>query len=199
MIHEGDRYSPNKSLEVIAMTSWAAPYTGGSDGILPAGEEFTVSHPPREGATAVYCDPVNYDKLHAHFVPVRDRKNRRYSGYYLCVPIEHILADCTRIGQSPTEPQLMESLVPQPRPWESDRQQAEADGAIPVLVRILDRGEDDYRLVPAEEVGPMTLRLGGEPAPGEVWEYQPGDVVRCLVKVFEAGPGELLAIERVEG
>ena len=55
------------------MTSWAAPCTGGEDGILPDGEEFVVANDPPEGATAVYCDPVRYDQLHAYFVS-KDRE-----------------------------------------------------------------------------------------------------------------------------
>lgn len=69
-----------------------------------------------------------------------------------------------------------------------------------MLVRLLDAGGEAYRLVPAEEAGPMAFRLLGSMPPGEVWAFRPGDVVRCVVKVFASDePSELLAVERSEG
>ena len=66
-----------------------------------------------------------------------------------------------------------------------------------VLVQLLRAGRIHIRLVPADEVGPMTFRLRGSVPLGEVWAFQPGDDVRCLIKVFSAGePGEWLAVER---
>jgi O-acetyl-ADP-ribose deacetylase (regulator of RNase III) len=81
-------------VKVIAMTSWAAPCTGGSDAVFPAGEKFVVSSDAAEGATAVYCDPVRYEELHARFVSAKDRKHKLYCGYYLCVPIAAIHRNC---------------------------------------------------------------------------------------------------------
>jgi hypothetical protein len=98
MVRKGERYQSKAPLEVIAMTAWTAPCTGGEDGVLPAGEEFVVSNDPPEGATAVYCDPVRYDELHAHFVPAKDRSNKRYSGYYLCIDLGLIAERCERVG-----------------------------------------------------------------------------------------------------
>jgi hypothetical protein len=98
MVHKGERYRATAPLDVIAMTSWAAPCTGGEDGVLPAGEEFVVSNDPPEGATAVYCDPVRYDELHAHFVAAKDRRHKKYTGYYLCVDLGLIAERCERVG-----------------------------------------------------------------------------------------------------
>jgi O-acetyl-ADP-ribose deacetylase (regulator of RNase III) len=99
VIRKGKRYRSRRPLKVIAMTSWAAPCTGGDDAILPADEEFIVSHDPAEGATAVYCDPVRYEELHAHFVGAEDRKNKRYCGYYLCVPLAAIRRSCELVPE----------------------------------------------------------------------------------------------------
>ena len=98
MVRKGERYRSTAPLEVIAMTAWAAPCIGGEVGVLPAGEEFVVSNDPAEGATAVYCDPVRYDQLHAHFVSAKDRRNKRYSGYYLCIDLGLIAERCERVG-----------------------------------------------------------------------------------------------------
>lgn len=99
MIRKGERYRSRKPLKVIAMTSWYAPCTGGDYAILPADEEFIVSHDPAEGASAVYCDPVRYEELHAHFVSAKDRKNKKYCGYYLCVPLAVIRRSCTLVSE----------------------------------------------------------------------------------------------------
>jgi hypothetical protein len=97
MVRKGERYRSTVPLKVIAMTSWNAPYTGGEEAVLPAGEEFAIANDPPEGATAVYCDPIRYDELHAHFVPAKDRRNKRYSGYYLCIDLSLIAEHCERL------------------------------------------------------------------------------------------------------
>lgn len=38
MIIKGQRYKAKQDIPVIAMTSWAAPFTGGYDRVLRAGE-----------------------------------------------------------------------------------------------------------------------------------------------------------------
>ncbi len=198
MIRRGERYRATRPLHIIAMTSWFAPCTGGNDAILPAGEEFVVSSDPVEGATAVSCDPVQYDQLHSHFVPARDRRNRRYRGYYLCVTIAEILAACTRVG-CPSEPRERPRPARPRRPWDGYREDVEAGGAIGVLVPVLGGDPDTYHLVPAEDLGSMRFRLLGSLRTVEGLAYQPGDVVRCVVKVFALdGPAELLVVERVD-
>jgi hypothetical protein len=77
------------------MTSWAAPFTGGYERTLPAGEEFVICNDPPPDASAVYCEPVNYEKLHRAFVPWTDRwRFWVYAGYYLCIGLERIAQDC---------------------------------------------------------------------------------------------------------
>jgi hypothetical protein len=199
MIRKGERYRTSEAVEVIAMTHWVGPFTGGARATLPAGEEFVVSNDPPPGATAVYCDPVRYDALHSLFVPKTDRDQPNYGGYYLCVPLEAIRTQCRNVGASPVADAAGPSGATE-RPWAKDRERIEAEGAIGVLVPLLS-GPAAYRLAPAEEVGPHQFRLLGSPRPGEVWAFQPGDVVRCLIKVFslgERGESAWLAFERVD-
>lgn len=94
MIKDGQKFRSLEDLEVGCMTSWKAPYIGGGDVVLPAGEEFIINGDPIEGATAVYCEAVNYDKLHPAFVSEEDRNNPRYSSYYLCIDLELIETKC---------------------------------------------------------------------------------------------------------
>jgi hypothetical protein len=199
MVRKGERYRASEAVAVGVMTHWDGPFTGGGEATLPAGEEFVVSNDPRPGATAVYCDPVRYDALHSLFVPKEDRDEPGYGGYDLCVALEAIQTHCENVGATPCP----DAASPSPaakRPWAKDRERIEAEGAIGVLVPLLG-GSAAYRLVPAEEAGPHLFRLLGSPEPGEVWAFQPGDVVRCLIKVFslgERGESEWLAFERVD-
>ncbi|MEO6906547.1 MAG: hypothetical protein ABI210_01530 [Abditibacteriaceae bacterium] len=81
------------------MTSWSAPYTGGYERVLPAGETFRIINDPPEHATAVYADAENYKKLHKDFVPLSDRMSFiMYRGYYLCIQIKDIEEKCERLG-----------------------------------------------------------------------------------------------------
>src|SRR5438128_10059926 len=101
MVRKGERYRSKKSVKVTAMTSWAAPFTGGINGTLAADEEFSVLNDPPPGATAVHCDPIRYQELHAHFVAIEDRKHKKYRGYSLCIPIGAIQQRCELIQEGP--------------------------------------------------------------------------------------------------
>jgi hypothetical protein len=98
VIHKDQRYRSLAPLEVTAMISWAAPFTSGEVGILPGGEEFIIANDPSETATAVYCKPVRYDELQAHFVPAADRHNKRYMGYCLGIKLNLIVKQCEQIS-----------------------------------------------------------------------------------------------------
>lgn len=100
---KGDRYRVKTALPIIVMTGWAAPCTGGEKAILPAGEAFIVSNDPFEGATAVSCDAVRYERLHAQLVSEEDRNNPLYCGYWLCIDIDFIMSRCKRVGTAGEE------------------------------------------------------------------------------------------------
>lgn len=99
MVSEGQKYRALTNIELTCMTSWSAPYTGGYERVFPLGEEFIIENDPPEGATAVYANPCNYDKLHEQLIPLQDRKQtRRYQGYYLCINIADIENKCELIN-----------------------------------------------------------------------------------------------------
>jgi len=99
MISKGQRYRTTSDVPVTAMTEWAAPFTGGYDRVLRAGEVFTISNDPPEKATAVYCVPDDYRRLHREFIPFRDRiQFWSYWGYYLCIRLSDIEGKCELIG-----------------------------------------------------------------------------------------------------
>lgn len=95
---KGDRYRSLRPFPIIVMTSWAAPCTSGVEGIFPVDEAFAVLDDPVEGATAVSCRPVRYERLHAKLVPEADRADPLYHGYYLCIDIDFVLLRCNRVG-----------------------------------------------------------------------------------------------------
>jgi hypothetical protein len=95
MIRRGQRYRTRVAIPVTCITQFNAPFSGGYGRELPAGEEFTVSHDPPSGATAVGVDPTNYRRLQSQFVPWGDRiRFLLYVGYYLIVSMERVSADC---------------------------------------------------------------------------------------------------------
>ncbi|MBK1881949.1 hypothetical protein JIN85_05955 [Luteolibacter pohnpeiensis] len=103
MIHEGQIWEATTEVDVIAMTQWRAPFTGGHFRKLPAGEQFRVSVKPPAGATAACCDPLNYKGLHKYFVPRKDRwQIHIYSGYYLTINFDEIESKCRLVTQEIT-------------------------------------------------------------------------------------------------
>ena len=101
MIKQGQTYRADADIKITCMTAWRAPYTGGSTQTLPAGEEFVISNDPPAQATAVYADPVNYEKLHKQFVPWTDRiRFLLYNGYYLCIDLQKIKEQCSLVKEA---------------------------------------------------------------------------------------------------
>src|SRR5258708_16398151 len=89
-VRRGEHYRSVTDVTMTVMTSWSAPYTGGSEAILPAGETFAVLNDPPAQATAVYCRPDNYPRLHKRYVRSQDLCHPFYRGYYPTVLLEQI-------------------------------------------------------------------------------------------------------------
>ncbi len=56
-----------------------------------------------------------------------------------------------------------------------------------IYVALLDEGIDVWRPVEAERLGPDVFRVTGAIPDGEVWAFQPGEVVRCQEKKLSDG------------
>jgi hypothetical protein len=98
MIKKDQIYAPKEDIKITCMTSWRAPFTGRHERTLPKGEKFKICNDPPETATAVYCDPIRYKKLHKQMVPKLDRlKFWIYSGYYFCIDLKTIMSKCDLI------------------------------------------------------------------------------------------------------
>lgn len=94
----GDVFRSLRPIDVIVMTNWRAPFTGGNAGVLPANERFRVSFDPPATATAVHCVVERYDELHASLVPASTRISEGYAGYDVVISFESLRRDCERVA-----------------------------------------------------------------------------------------------------
>ena len=67
-----------------------------------------------------------------------------------------------------------------------------------MYVALLDEDVDCWRPVNAEHIGADQYVLAGPIPQGEVWEFQPGETVRCRERTFEGGAIGLVAFARVQ-
>jgi hypothetical protein len=80
---KGDVYEAIEDINVHYMTAWAAPYSGGGEGILHAGDRVLVSYDPTyPQPVAVYAQAVDYARVEERMVPESDRSNKKYNGFY---------------------------------------------------------------------------------------------------------------------
>jgi hypothetical protein len=66
-----------------------------------------------------------------------------------------------------------------------------------IYVALLDEAVPVWRPVEAERLPEDEYRLIGPIPESEVWEFQPGDVIRCRPRTFADGTTALVAVERV--
>lgn len=67
-----------------------------------------------------------------------------------------------------------------------------------VYVALLDEGVACWRPVNAVHVGEDQYVLAGPIPEGEVWEFRPGETVRCRERTFQGGATGLVAFARVQ-
>jgi len=67
-----------------------------------------------------------------------------------------------------------------------------------VYVALLEEGVDCWRPVRAQHMGDDKYILAGPIPEGEVWEFQPGETVRCRRRTFQGGATGLVAFARVQ-
>ena len=80
-----------------------------------------------------------------------------------------------------------------------ERQVATSVGATcTVYVQLLGEGTTVWRPVTAVRVRPGVFRLDGPVGVDESWEFGPGELVRCAVRVFSGGEQGLAAYARAE-
>ena len=91
-LRQGTRLATLRETPVGVLTQWRAPFTGGVDGLLPAGVVVSVIEGPMPDATAVGCRPENYERLELLLVPEHDRLAPKYDGYYLVIDFDVVVS-----------------------------------------------------------------------------------------------------------
>jgi hypothetical protein len=66
-----------------------------------------------------------------------------------------------------------------------------------IYIALIDEGVDVWRPVKAKPMGDDLFLLLGPVPPDELWEFQPGQVVRCREKAFSSNERGLVAYEEV--
>lgn len=80
---KGDVYEAQSDMTVHYMTSWAAPFTGGGEGLLRKGDQVLVDSELSDSyAVGTYAVAVDYEALEKRFVPAADRSEPKYGGFY---------------------------------------------------------------------------------------------------------------------
>ncbi len=80
---KGDVYEALEDMAVHYMTAWAAPVTGGGDGVLKKGERVVVDQPVTDSRPiGTYAKAVDYAALEERMVPASDRNAPKYGGFY---------------------------------------------------------------------------------------------------------------------
>jgi hypothetical protein len=80
---KGDVYEALEDMTARYMTSWAAPCTGGGEGLLKKGDRVLVDSEPLDSrAISTYATAVDYDALEERIVPASDRSAPKYGGFY---------------------------------------------------------------------------------------------------------------------
>jgi hypothetical protein len=89
---KGDLYESLVDQPICYMTAWSAPYTGGGDSTILAGERVWIDNEPsEEKPIGVYAMPIEYDKLETRMVPAEDREAGNYNGFYLFIDTKVLL------------------------------------------------------------------------------------------------------------
>jgi hypothetical protein len=99
---KGDLYEAAHDIAVHYLTAWAAPYTGGGEGLLKAGDQVLVDVEPFfSQPIGVYAKPVDYVAIEARMVPGEVRRAAKYSGYYLFLKTVELASSFRLIREGP--------------------------------------------------------------------------------------------------
>jgi len=80
---QGDVYEALHEVPVRFLTAWSAPFTGGGDSVLKAGDKLLVDQIPHDPKTiSVYAVALDCSSMETRIVPESDRTNPKYAGFY---------------------------------------------------------------------------------------------------------------------
>jgi hypothetical protein len=94
---KGDRFIVSTEFVATVMTTWEAPYTGGTKKQLPKSLPFIIGDDPVPSATAAMALPVPYEQWEPILVPEEDLAHPKYSSYYLAISFDDLAMHCRPI------------------------------------------------------------------------------------------------------
>jgi hypothetical protein len=89
-VREGERFVARSDVEVLVMTHWLAPFTGGHKAVLPAGTTIVARSDQMPDVPGFNCVPEDYAGLEPILVPEEDRNANKYGGYSLSFTLDDI-------------------------------------------------------------------------------------------------------------
>jgi len=168
-----------------------AGFYAGFAGMLEVGQlenlNCWVESKDHTGRKLWFKDDIPPEEAIAHFLRIR---RERELGFDIEVDLNPELG---HIG--PRELPFVEPVVdPQTSPSEA----VEEYGAVcDVLVRRTIQGTEVFHIIQGVQLGPARFQLLGTVPPGEQWEFQPGQVVKCIIKVIGPNEAHWFAVEPI--
>ena len=90
---KGTRFRSRRDVVVKGIITFAAPFSDGFEGVLPANEVLVLDSEPHPSAKGMWLVPERYDHFETVFVPSRDRAHEGYGGYAVAIDYDQVGAD----------------------------------------------------------------------------------------------------------
>lgn len=116
----GDRFLTLKEIKTTAGISWAAPYTGSAECVIPEGTTLVVKYDQVKGARGFSCIPEKYKELERVIVPAKDRYELKYAGYHFVFLNEDIGPKLKLISRASTIERKRYEFKMRVRSWFED-------------------------------------------------------------------------------
>jgi hypothetical protein len=116
----GDRFITLKEIKTTAAISWAAPYTGSTECVIPEGTTLVVQYDQVKGARGFSCIPEKYKELERVIVPAKDRYELKYAGYHFVFLNEDIGSRIRLISRASTIERKRHEFKMTVRSWFED-------------------------------------------------------------------------------
>jgi hypothetical protein len=80
---QGDVYEVLHDMPVHFLTAWSAPFTGGGESALKAGDKLLVDQMPHDlKPISFYAVALDYSAVEIRVIPESDRTSSKYAGFY---------------------------------------------------------------------------------------------------------------------
>ena len=108
-LRKGARLYVRRPLACAVSIHWAAPYTTGHDGVVPAGETLEVNFDLAADSALVSLVPLRYAELEPWLAGDGPRAQRKYQGYNLMAKRPAVEAACVAAGEDDPPPRTCDT------------------------------------------------------------------------------------------